>query len=340
MASPKSTNLPQVWHFKLEEGMQLQVNVFGSSNGCNARIELQLKNCSRTWILHWGGLYPGQKLKLNQGNFRIEIPENVTVTSHLSVPKDLVDRKAYLLWESKGKPISSPQQQKQDYEDALRELQKELSRGISLDELWNGVEGTSTRKINDTRVLSEHHNSPTSSICQKKRDVGQWLHKYSERQTKGTHLPVLVLVEKYKRGDNVIMRQCFHVGDYEIVVLLRATMADRHMLVAVNMKGTAVLHWGLPRSSSGEWLTPPSDILPERSKLLDGACQTYFKDTPTGEGFFQFVDINLQQRDFLGVQFVIWSGGSWIKNNGSNFFVSLKSTDRTFGKVRHCNRVD
>ncbi|XP_043712180.1 alpha-glucan water dikinase 2 isoform X2 [Telopea speciosissima] len=392
MATPKSTNHPQVWHFNLEEGMQLQVYVFGSSNGCNSRVELQLKNCSRTWILHWGGLDRGQKnwvipadhpcgtktykqialqtpfmrsgdiylivielrdpkihaiefvlkdgsrdrwLKLNQENFRIEIHENESVTSHLSIPKDLVDQKAYLLWESKGKPISSPQQQKQDSEDALRELHREFSRGISLDELRNGIQGTSTRRINDNRALSERLNSPISSICQKRRDVGQWLHKYSERQSKGTHLPVSVLldlVEKYKGGDNVILRQSFRVGDFEIVVLLRTTMADHRMLVAVNMKGTTVLHWGMSKSSSGEWLTPPSDILPERSKLLNGACQTYFKDMPTGEGFFQFVDINLQQRDFLGVQFVIWSGGSWIKNNGSNFFVSLKPTDHKFGK--------
>ncbi|KAJ4963695.1 hypothetical protein NE237_023634 [Protea cynaroides] len=392
MASPKSTNHPQVWQFNLEEGMQLQVNVFGSSNGRNARVELQLTNCSRTWILHWGGLYHGQKnwvipadhpcgtrtykqtalqtpfmmsggiylivielrdpkiraiefvlkdgscnrwLKLDQRNFRIEIPENETVTSHPSIPTDLVDHKAYLLWESKGKPRSSPQQQKQDYEDALRELQRELSKGISLDELRNGIQGTSTKRISDDRAQSELLNSPTASINLRKRDVGQWLHMYSEIQIKGTHLPVSVLldlVEKYKGGDNVILRQIFHVGDNEIVVLLRTTMGDHRMLVAVNMKGTTVLHWGVSRSSSGEWLTPPSDILPERSKLLNGACQTYFKDMPTGEGFFQFVDINLQQRDFLGVQFVILSGGSWIKNNGSNFIVPLKPTNYTFGE--------
>lgn len=26
----------------------------------------------------------------------------------------------------------------------------------------------------------------------------------------------------------------------------------------------------------------------------------------------------------MGIQFVIWTGGSWIKNNGKIFFVSLK----------------
>lgn len=54
------------------------------------------------------------RLKLNHGNFRIEIPENDAnaTPSHPPIPKDLIDRKAYLLWESRGRPISSPQQQK------------------------------------------------------------------------------------------------------------------------------------------------------------------------------------------------------------------------------------
>lgn len=38
----------------------------------------------------------------------------------------------------------------------------------------------------------------------------------------------------------------------------------------------------------------------------------------------KLVDVNLQQRKFFGIQFVIWSGGSWIKNGGANFFVALQ----------------
>ncbi|WRX30294.1 hypothetical protein QQP08_022781, partial [Theobroma cacao] len=47
--------------------------------------------------------------------------------------------------------------------------------------------------------------------------------------------------------------------------------------------------------------------------MVIGACQTYFIDISTKEGSFQ-------QRKVVGIQFVIWSGGSWIKNNGANFF--------------------
>ena len=44
------------------------------------------------------------------------------------------------------------------------------------------------------------------------------------------------------------------------------------------------------------------------------------------------VDVNLQKRTFVGIQFLIWTGGSWIKNNGKNFFVSLKPM-KPSGKV-------
>lgn len=47
----------------------------------------------------------------------------------------------------------------------------------------------------------------------------------------------------------------------------------------------------------------------------------------------KFVDINLKRGGFVGIQFVIWSGGYWINHNGANFVVSLKSVDSSSGKV-------
>ncbi|PQQ00283.1 alpha-glucan water dikinase 2 isoform X2 [Prunus yedoensis var. nudiflora] len=99
---------------------------------------------------------------------------------------------------------------------------------------------------------------------------------------------------------------------------------EYHIFVATNMRGAIVLHWGVSKLSPGEWLAPPPEILPKKSNLVPGACQTYFTDISTGMGSFQVVDINLQQSNLLGIQFVIWSGGSsWIKNNGTNFFVGM-----------------
>ncbi|XXG55807.1 hypothetical protein AAC387_Pa03g3394 [Persea americana] len=281
--------------------------------------------------------------KLKQGNFRIEIPKDIACGSYPLIPKELVERKAYLLWESKGKPRNSPQQEKQDYEDALRELQNQLSRGISLDELQSSLLGaTNTRNANnkerepaDIKERPTFVNSSFSFSHHKRHDVGRWLVKRSEGQQNGASFPsssLLNLVEKTMGGNDVTFRQAFHVGNNEIVILLKTVRGEYHVLVAINMKGATVLHWGVSKLSAGEWLAPPPAMLPERSKLLDGACQTYFKDASTEKGSFQFVDINLQQKEFMGIPFVLWSGGTWIKNNGSNFYISLKSMGSIYEK--------
>ncbi|XP_058221944.1 alpha-glucan water dikinase 2 isoform X3 [Rhododendron vialii] len=383
MASSNSSNCVQktnVHHFELGDGMRLQVNVTGFSNGSNAKVDLQLKNCSRTWILHWGCIYHGNKnwfipadhppgtiykqmalqtpftksgdmyviiiqlrdprtdaiefvlkdsrndtwLKLNKGNFQIKIPKTDSSTSQPPIPKDLIDRRAYLRWESKGRPVSSPQQQKQDHDVALRELQSLSVKGISLDELQNSRQIAGT---NRPALSREHLSSQKPYSCRRRHDIEQWTNKYTKGHMKNTNLPSSALLDRVEKsigGDDVILQQTYNVGSYEMVVLLKIVGGDYHIIVAGNTKGATVLHWGVSKSSLGEWLAPPMDIMPENSKLLDAACQTYFMDISNGKGFFQ-------QRRFLGIQFIIWSGGSWIKNNGANFCVGLNSI--TSGKV-------
>ncbi|XP_077218318.1 phosphoglucan, water dikinase isoform X2 [Tasmannia lanceolata] len=390
--SASYSQTPPVQHFELSEGMQLKVNVSGTSNGCTAKVDFQLTNCSLPLILHWGGIYHGQKnwvlpadfpsgtrtykknalqtpfvkngeifsitihlwdpkilaiefvlkderhdrwFKLNEGNFRIDIPKDLKCASHPTIPKELVEHKAHLLWESKGQPRNSPQQEKEEYEAALSELNSQLSKGISLDELRRNLLVESNKRTADNKERPTVVNSPSASSYHKRQDVSQWLNKRSKGGTKGTNFPSSALlnrIEKSAGGDDVILRQTFRLGSSEIVVLLKMVKDDHHILVATDMKGATMLHWGVSKLSAGEWLVPPSEILPERSKLVDGACQTYFKDIPTEEGFLQVVDINLQRRDFAGVPFIIWSGGSWIKNNGSNFYISLKSMSSKYGK--------
>ncbi|KAK0576162.1 hypothetical protein LWI29_013035 [Acer saccharum] len=350
MATSKDKQVPRIHHFELVEGMKLQINVYGSLNGRDVRVEFQLKNCTRIWILHWGILYHGNVnwfapaehpkqgslqtpftkrgetyvvivelqdpkihaiefvlkdgshdrwLKLNHGNFRIEIPETDTNTCHPPIPKDLIDRKAYLIWESKGKPQNSPQQQQAF--DLLRKLMLDRMQ-------WPG---------------------------NVRHDVQKWLQKRSKTHSKCTTLPsstLVDLVENFVGGDNVISRQSYHIGNHEIVVLSKIVSSNYHILVAVNMKGATVLHWGVSKLLSGEWLAPPSDMLPKSSKMVTGACQTYFTDVSNGKGSFQVVDINLQKRSFMGIQFLIWWGGSWIKNNGANFIIVLNTMNPN-GKV-------
>ncbi|KAK8354631.1 hypothetical protein V6Z12_A05G233300 [Gossypium hirsutum] len=384
MAASGSVQVPRALHFQLIDGMQLQINVSGCSNKRNARVEFQLKNCTRTWILHWGFLYLGNRnwyipsgedssgaktykqgalqtpfvkngdiyvvtielrdpkihaiefllkdgsqdrwLKLNHGNFRVEVPEYDASNPLPSIPKELIDRKAYLIWESRGRPQSSPEQQKQDYADALTELQKQLRKGISLNELQSSYMNARTKIKAQDDVQPSRPVTPSSYL--RRHDVEKWLQRQSKgpNETKAgqSSLALMDLVEKSAGGNNVVSKQNYIVGIYEIVVLSKVLSGDYHIFVALNVRGTAILHWGVSKSSAGEWLAPPSDMLPEKSKMVVGACQTYFTEKTVGGRPFQLVDVNLQKRNIVGIQFVIWCGGSWIKNNGGNFFVALQ----------------
>ncbi|KAK8580431.1 hypothetical protein V6N13_143528 [Hibiscus sabdariffa] len=383
MAASSSVQVPQVLHFQLIDGMQLQINVSGCSNKRNARVELQLKNCTRTWILHWGFLYHGNLnwyipcgedssgaksykqgalqtpfvkngdiyvlnielrdpkihaiefvlkdgnqdrwLKLNHRNFKVEIPEYDASDPLPSIPKDLIDRKAYLIWESRDRPQSTPEQQKQDYADALAELQNQLRRGISLNELQSSYMNARTKTKAQDDIQSSRCVTPSSYL--RRHDVEKWLQRQSkghENKAGQSSSTFMDLVEKSVGGKNLVSKQNYTVGYHEIVVLTKVVTGDYHILVALNVKGTAILHWGVSKSSAGEWLAPPSDMLPEKSKMVVGACQTYFTDMSVRGGSFQLVDINLQKRNFVGIPFVIWSGGSWTNNNGANFYVAVQ----------------
>ncbi|CAN1825825.1 Alpha-glucan water dikinase 2 [Linum perenne] len=334
MAASKVSPTPRAHQFQLVDGMQLKINVSGSLNGRNVRVELQLHHCTRTWVLHWGCTFPGNKswfiptdvsnsykpgalqtpftksgdlyvvnielrdpkviaiefvlkdgshdrwLKLNNGNFRVELPE------HDEIPKDLIERRAYQIWERQGRPITSPQQQKQNFDDALRELQDQLSRGLSLDDLRTNSNIAITRTPTHSR---EEYKDQTISHYQKRHDVTQWLHKplVRSKSTSRQVSALMDLVEKSYGGDNVLSRQSHYLGNCEVAVLQTLTQGDLHVLVAMNIKGSIVLHWGISKLCSGEWLAPPPGILPEKSKLVPGACQTYFTEVATAKGFFQ-----------------------------------------------------
>ncbi|KAH9794976.1 alpha-glucan water dikinase 2 [Citrus sinensis] len=370
MATSEDKQIPRVHNFELVEGMKLQINASGSSIGRNVRVQFQLRNCARTWILHWGFLYRGNTnwfipaehpkqgalqtpfvksgeiylvtvelrdpkihaiefvlkdgshdrwLRLNHGNFRIEIPEIDTNTCLQPIPKDLIELRAYQNWERRGRPNNSPQQQQKDYNDALKELQLQLSNGISLKDLQSSHMTASTKPVFKNKEQIRY--GVPSYPC-RRHDVEKWLQKNYKGHVKTNTLPsssFVALVENSLGADNVISRQSYHM-DHEIVVLSKIISSDYHILVAVNMKGAAILHWGISKCSPGEWLSPPPDMLPEKSKMVAGACQTYFTDIATARGSFQ-------KRKFVGIQFVIWSGGSWIKNNGENFFVGLHPMD-------------
>ncbi|KAF7829333.1 alpha-glucan water dikinase, chloroplastic [Senna tora] len=79
--------------------------------------------------------YSNQRFKNNGENFRIKLPVKEKSVNEASVPEDLVQIQAYLRWERKGKQMYTPEQEKEEYEAARKELLDEVARGISVHDL-------------------------------------------------------------------------------------------------------------------------------------------------------------------------------------------------------------
>ncbi|MCH86685.1 alpha-glucan water dikinase, partial [Trifolium medium] len=81
-------------------------------------------------------------------NFHIKLPVKDKLVQQVSVPEDLVQIQAYIRWERKGKQSYNPEQEKEEYEAARRELLEEVARGTSVQD----IRARLTNKANEGEV--------------------------------------------------------------------------------------------------------------------------------------------------------------------------------------------
>ncbi|XP_004509565.1 alpha-glucan water dikinase, chloroplastic isoform X1 [Cicer arietinum] len=86
--------------------------------------------------------------KNNGENFHIKLPVKDKLAPQVSIPEDLVQIQAYIRWERKGKQSYNPEQEKEEYEAARRELLEEVARGTSV----QAIRARLTNKPNDAEV--------------------------------------------------------------------------------------------------------------------------------------------------------------------------------------------
>lgn len=102
-----------------------------------------------------------------------------------------------------------------DYDNAIRELQAELARGISLDDL----QANSTLTVE--KAVTRGPNQTINQSYRQKHDVQKWLQKYAEPITRNGSAQSSALADLIKRSvgqENVVSQRSFHVRNYEIVV--------------------------------------------------------------------------------------------------------------------------
>jgi alpha-glucan,water dikinase len=288
--------------------------------------------------------------KNNGENFYVSLPSMEQSIADVSVPEDLVQTQAYLRWERKGKQNYSPEKEKVEYEAARRELVEEVARGVSVDDLRAKL----TKKNDGHETKDSSHNEVkkitkgdikskdkklekktyfhVDRTQRKKRDLMQILNKYTINLTEDS-IPVepkaLTAVELYAKakeedGRPILSRKVYKLADKKLLVLVTKSDGKIKVHLAADFKEPVTLHWALSRKD-GEWLAPPQNLLPPGSVPLDLAAETQLTISSSTDPPYQVqsFELEIDEESFIGMPFLLVSGGHWIKNGGSDFNVNF-----------------
>ncbi|GLT86487.1 hypothetical protein SLE2022_046260 [Rubroshorea leprosula] len=272
------------------------------------------------------------RAKLTKKTDRQEIKETSIYERKSKIPDDLVQIQAYIRWEKAGKPNFSREEQLMEFEEARTELEAELQKGVSLDEIRKKItKGEIATKV--STKLKEKKYFRVERIQRKKRDLMQLLNKHAVKSTvekisREPHsLTVIELFAKAKEEEDlspVLNKKLYKLADKEVLVLVTKPAGKTKIHVATDFEEPVTLHWALSKKA-GEWLAPPSGLLPPGSVLLNGAAETQFSISSSSSlpKQVQYTVLEIDGDSYTGMPFVLLSGGKWIKNNGSDFYVEF-----------------
>ncbi|KAH9773140.1 alpha-glucan water dikinase 1 [Citrus sinensis] len=303
------------------------------------------------------------RAKLTNKNDRQEIKESSSHGTKNAIPDDLVQIQSYIRWERAGKPNYSADQQlvnyisfancfqqllfyyKREFEEARKELQSELEKGISLDEIRKKItKGEIQTKVSDQLKTKKYFR--TERIQRKQRDFMQILNKHVAEPTEKKNISVepkaLTPVELFvkpteeQEGDSILNKKIYKLADKELLVFAHKPGGKTKIHLATDFKEPLFLHWALSKKA-GEWLAPPPSVMPAGSVSLSGAVETKFTTSSLADLPYQVqsIEIEIEEEGYVGMPFVLQSGGNWIKNKGSDFYVDFsyesKQVQQDFG---------
>ncbi|CAH8338830.1 unnamed protein product [Eruca vesicaria subsp. sativa] len=291
--------------------------------------------------------------KNNGQNFHINLPMGKNVEHNVSVPEDLVQVQAYIRWERNGKQNYSPEKEKEEYEAARTELREEMMRGASVEDLRRkllkiddtsdspkSTETSSSGQDSEKKVSKQpkqKKNFSTEKIQRKGRDLNKLICKHvsdfveSKSSSEPRALTTLEMYAKAKEEQEttpIFSKKTFKLEGSTILVLVTKLSGKTKIHLATDYKEPITLHWALSQKG-GEWLDPPSDILPPNSLPVRGAVDTQLTvasaDLPSP---VQIFEVEIEGESYKGMPFVLKAGERWIKNSGSDFYVDFAKEEK------------
>ncbi|KAA8529608.1 hypothetical protein F0562_034292 [Nyssa sinensis] len=270
------------------------------------------------------------RARLTNKNDTNESKEPLLLESKNKIPVDLLQIQAYIRWERAGKPNYSPDQQLIEFEEARKDLQIELEKGTSLDEIQKKLtKGEIKTKF--AKQLEKKRYFTVERIQRKKRDLMQLLNKNASGSVeenvsiKPQTLSTIKLFAKAKEEKNgpILNKKIYRIADKELLVLVTKPVGKTTVHLATDIEEPVTLHWALSKKS-GEWLAPPASVFPPGSISMEKAIETQFSRSSNDPAYrVQTLEIEVEDESFVGMPFVLLCGGNWLKNNDSDFYVEF-----------------
>ncbi|KAL0372365.1 UNVERIFIED_CONTAM: Alpha-glucan water dikinase, chloroplastic [Sesamum calycinum] len=208
----------------------------------------------------------------------------------------------------------------------------ELEKGASVDEIRKRVTkgGIETKAAKQTGRKSY---STLERIQRKKRDVMQLLSRFTSRPVEeniSSEPEVLSAIQQYEKAIEdhidgpIVKKQTYKLADKKLLVLVAKPYGMTKVYLATDLLEPVVLHWALSKRP-GEWAAPPSNALSPDSVSFDNAVETKFAASSFDDQSYkvQSLQITIEDDGFVGMPFVLLSGGNWVKNKGSDFYVEF-----------------
>ncbi|XP_075494611.1 alpha-glucan water dikinase, chloroplastic-like isoform X1 [Primulina tabacum] len=281
------------------------------------------------------------RTKLTSKNDIRESKEKLVSGTKSDILDDLVQIQAYVRWEKAGKPNYSPEQQLKEFEEARKELQVELDKGSSLEDIQKKiVKGEIKTQV--AKQLAKKKFFMVERIQRKNRDVMQLLTKFSSEPKElnvYSETQVLSEVQQFVKekenhiADPVLCKKIYKIADKELQVLVAKPSGKTKVYLATDLPKSVVLHWALSERP-GQWAAPPLSVLPADSVSLTKAAETKFSTNSVDNQSYkvQSLEITIDDEKFVGMPFVLFSDGKWINNSGSDFYIDFRAESRKVQK--------
>ncbi|GAB4820070.1 hypothetical protein N2152v2_007116 [Parachlorella kessleri] len=277
-----------------------------------------------------------------------------------SLPQELINIQAYILWEQAGKPDGA------DFGGAAkRALEGRLRAGASVSDLEKELKAPAPAPAPAAAPHQQQAAAPApakarppaqpvvgKSLGMRSRNPLDLIHRVSDaplmkdaKPAKDT--PLTPLLRAARSNENTVWDRLYSVGeDSELLVTVeQADRRNKDSPVTVRITSTLpeppVLHWGVRRAGrNDDWVKPSDGILPYGSTVEGIAADSPFssckdKDIDGYKGSWDqpLSRVTLQLPNGHGLTSLIFvlkneDGSSWWKDGSGNFTVPLPGAKR------------